>query len=226
MNHKLVLSLLLLLMTGCSQQINISSLHNTLLPISYIGSYNLQAKSLVVLADSGSSHNAIIISNDKGKIKLDKVLEYVQMKKKNDPIEESKIMSKVEFQQRFGSLLDALPSKPISFQLYFKEDHMELTDSSKKLLPIIIKKIIEKSPCVVDIIGHTDSTGDDEENFDISFQEANNVKSIFQEKILKYLTCQKEITLTTKGYGEQDLFIPTPDNTREIKNRYVEIYIR
>ena len=226
MNHKLILSLLLFLITGCSQQINIISLHNTAQPISYICSFNIQAKSLVVLANSGSAHNAIIVSNNRGKLKLDKVRTYVPMNDKNKKMPSPKMMSKREFQVRFASPLNALPSKPLSYKLYFKEDHMELTKFSKELLPFIIKKIIEKSPCVVDIIGHTDTTGDENENFDISFQEANNVKSIFQEKILKYLTCQKDITLITKGYGEKDLFIPTPDNQKEIRNRYVEIYIK
>ena len=226
MNHKLILSLLLFLMTGCYKTLNITSFNNTFQTRSFMITSTPEPKSLVVLANSGDTHNAIIFSNDNKEIKIDKVREYIQIKEKSDPIEPSKIMSKREFNARFGSLLNALPAKALSYQLYFKENHMTLTPSSKELLPIIVKKIIEKSPCMVDIIGHTDTTGDENENFDLSLEEANNVKAIFQEEILKYLTSKKDITLTTKGYGEKDLLIPTPNNQKEIKNRFVEIYIK
>jgi len=225
MNHKLILSLLILLITGCSQQINIISMRDTHKPISFIASYNLQPKSLVVLANSGSSHNAIIVSNSKSHIKLDKVREYVPMNDSSS-IKSPKIMSKREFKIRFGALVNALPPKPLKYKIYFKENHMILTPSSQKNLPKIIEKIIEKAPCVVDIIGHTDTTGKEDENFDISFQEAHNVKSIFQEEILKNLTYSKEIKLITKGYGEKDLLIQTPDNHKETRNRYIEILIK
>jgi len=226
MNHKVILSLLLFLMTGCSQQINIIAFNTSSQPHSYFASYNLQSKSVVALAPSDKSHNAIIVANDHGEVTLDKVRESVPMSDPRHAIPPSTIMSQKEFDARFGFLLNALPPEPLSFQLYFKSNHMTLTPSSQKLLPTIVNKIIELSPCVVDIIGHTDTTGDEEENFDLSLEEANNVNSILQEEILQCLTCKKEITLITKGYGEQDLLLPTADNIAEEKNRYVEIYIK
>jgi len=226
MNHKVILSLLLFLMTGCSQQINIIAFSNPLQPTSYFTSYNIQPKSVVALAQSNKSHNAIIVANDHGEVELDKVRESVPMPDARYAIPPSTIMSKKEFNARFGFLLNALPPEPLSYQLYFKSNHMTLTHPSNKLLPTIVNKIIELSPCVVDIIGHTDTTGEEDENFDISFEEANNVKSILQEEILQSLTCKKDITLVVKGYGEKDLLIPTADNTKEKKNRFVEIYIK
>jgi outer membrane protein OmpA-like peptidoglycan-associated protein len=212
MTHKLLLTLLpLYILSGCSQQQKIV--------------ITLKPKSLVVLADNGKQHNAIMVSNNKGTQRLDRVREFVEIEDENKSIPEVKVMSKEKFKKNFGNLVNALPEKALVYKLYFKENHMTLTPASKKLIPTIVDKIIE-TPSMVDIIGHTDTIGSDEQNFELSFQEASNVKAMLQEAILKILKTKQQIILMTKGYGEEDLLIHTPDNYKENRNRYVEIIIK
>ena len=103
---------------------------------------------------------------------------------------------------------------------------MELTPSSQKKIKTVVKSIIEHTPCMVDFIGHTDTVGLKEENLQTSFDQSNYIESLFKKEILKVIKVKKEIILTTKGYGEEDLLIPTPDETEETKNRNVEVFIR
>jgi len=73
---------------------------------------------------------------------------------------------------------------------------------------------------MVDIIGHTDTTGSNEINIKVSLKRAKYIESILKEKGVK------AESLTAKGYGEEDLEVETADNVAEAKNRNVEIFIK
>ena len=222
MNQKIIFSLLITFILSSCTSTTIKeekSKHE-------IGLNSLSNASTVVLAKNEKKHNAIIVSTNKGEVKLDKVREYVNIKSKDKPPTEPKIMSKKEFKQRFGDMDSIFNPKPLHYFLYFKKETKELTVSSKQMIEKIAKLIIDRAPCVVDFIGHTDTIGTEEENIKKSQKEALYVESLFKKEILKSLTGVKNITLTTKGYGEVDLGIPTPDNTFEAKNRNVEVFIK
>ncbi len=180
----------------------------------------------VVLVENEKKHNAVVVSTDKGEEKLDKVREFVNLKSKNSRPSQPEIMSEKEFKQRFSDIVSIPNPKPLRYFFYLKKEKRELTSSSKKLIDKVISSIINNAPCVVDFIGHTDTVGTEKENIEKSKKEAIYVESIFKIEILKALTGIKNITLTTKGYGENDLFIPTADNIYEVKNRNVEIFIK
>jgi len=179
-----------------------------------------EGASSVVLLNSGKKQNAIIVSNEKGSSHLDKVGSFVDLKDKNKAASEIKIMSNKEIQNRFSKALAASPKKAISYILYLKSGRMELTEDSKNVLLEVLKSIKDYTPCIVDIIGHTDTVGSNEGNLKISLKRAKYVEKIIKSKDLNISL------LTVKGYGEEDLLIKTPDNTAEVKNRNVEIFIK
>jgi outer membrane protein OmpA-like peptidoglycan-associated protein len=178
------------------------------------------SKTTVVLLDSGKSQNAVIVSTNGGKTKLDKVGNFVDLKDKENAPSEIKRMSKEEIDSRFSKVLAVSPTKPIKYILYFKPNSIELTEDSKKILSDAIASIEKRSPCMVDVIGHTDSVGSNKTNAKVSLKRAKYIKSIITKKGLKI------ISLTAKGYGEEDLLIKTDDNISEMKNRNVEIFIK
>jgi outer membrane protein OmpA-like peptidoglycan-associated protein len=178
------------------------------------------SKTTVVLLDSGKSQNAVIVSTNGGKTKLDKVGNFVDLKDKENAPSEIKRMSKEEIDSRFSKVLAVSPTKPIKYILYFKPNSIELTEDSKKILSDAIASIEKRSPCMVDVIGHTDSVGSNKTNAKVSLKRAKYIKSIITKKGLKI------ISLTAKGYGEEDLLIKTADNVSEAKNRNVEVFIK
>lgn len=180
----------------------------------------------VVLVENGKKHNAVVVSTDKGKAKLDKVRKFVELKSKDSRPSEPEIMSKKVFKQRFSDIASIPNPKPLHYFFYLKKEKNELTPSSKKLIGKVVESIINKAPCVVDFIGHTDTVGTEKENIEKSEKEALYVESIFKQEILKALIGVMDITLVTKGYGEEDLLVSTADNVYEAKNRNVEIFIK
>jgi len=178
------------------------------------------SQTTVVLLESGKKQNAIIVSTNKGSSKIDKAGSYVNLKDKESAVSKVKVMSKEELESRFSKVLAASPKEPAKYILCFKPKSKELTEESQKILPEVIKTIEEYSPCMVDIIGHTDTTGSSELNIKVSLKRAKVIESILKEKGVKV------VSMTAKGYGEEDLQVQTADNIAEAKNRNVEIFIK
>lgn len=177
-------------------------------------------KNSIVLVDSGKKKNAVMVQNKKASIVLDKIRATVDMKSSNESPSKIRIMSKEELQRRFGHLLDNMPREPKSYFLYFEPNSMELSNDSEFLLMTILQSIENQMPCIVDVIGRTDTKGSNEGNLKISLKRANKVT-----QLLESYGIQKKV-LKVKGYGEENLLIATEDNVAEFKNRSVEVFIK
>ena len=174
----------------------------------------------VVLLNNGKTHNAVVVGNEKGSSNLDQIGAYVEMSDSKKAPPAPKMMSSEEIQKRFGKVLAASPAPALSYRLYFKPKAMALTKASEKTLHKAIEAMKQRSPCMVDIIGHTDTVGSAKNNIKISLRRATYVKKLIDKM---EVTVQ---SLAVKGFGEEDLFIPTKDNRAEVKNRNVEIVIK
>jgi len=178
------------------------------------------SKTTIVLLDSGKSHNAIIVSTDKGHQDINKTGSFVELTDKKEAPTKVSQMSQEDINKRFAMVLNATPKKPKSYLLYFEAYSTTLTKESEVTLLKSLKTIEEYAPCMVDVIGHTDTTGSNAVNIKVSLKRAKYIQNLIEKKGVKV------IAITAKGYGEEDLLVPTPDNTVEAKNRTVEIFIR
>ena len=176
--------------------------------------------SMIVLGESDKSHNAVEVSHKEQRLTLDKVGEYVALSESKPMPKEPKKMSQEEIVERFSDAIDAEPAKAESFMLYFTNDGTTLKSNSQESMPLIVENIKKKSPCIVDIIGHTDTTGSSEKNVAISLKRAEIIR-----ELLLNLKVDGQI-LNVKGFGEEDLLLATADNINEEKNRNVEIFIK
>jgi len=178
------------------------------------------SKTTVVLLDSGKSKNAVLVSTNKGTQKLDTVGSYVGLSDANSAPSKPKVMSTKEISSRFSEVLEAAPKKAISHIVYFKVNSTELTQESIETLHNAISDIEKSFPCTVDIIGHTDTVGSNEVNSKVSLKRAKYIELLIQNENLKI------VSIKSKGYGEEDLLVPTADNIDEARNRNVEIFIK
>jgi len=108
----------------------------------------------------------------------------------------------------------------MTYIIYFKPNSTELTEASKVTLQKALKSIKSRSPCMVDIIGHTDTTGSATLNAKVSLKRAKSIESLVRKSKIKILS------LVAKGYGEEDLLVQTKNNKSEARNRNVEIFIK
>ena len=134
-------------------------------------------KTTVVLLDSGKRQNAIIVANEKGQTRLDRAGSYVNLKDKATLVGKVQMMSKAELNERFSKVLASEPLKPITYIVYFKPNSTELTEASKSIFENALKSIESRSPCMVDIIGHTDTVGAGILNTKISLKRAKSIES-------------------------------------------------
>jgi outer membrane protein OmpA-like peptidoglycan-associated protein len=178
------------------------------------------SKTTVVLLDSGKSHNEILVGNEKGERLLSEVGSYVDLVDKNETISKVEIMPKDEIESRFSKVIANEPLKAISYILYFKVKSMDLIPESQDALKKALKSIKERSPCTIDIIGHTDTTGSSALNIKVSLKRAKHIAALLKKE-------NSTISgIVAKGYGEEDLLVLTDDNIDEARNRNVEIYIK
>ncbi len=174
----------------------------------------------IILLKNSKDHNAIVINTDKGSVVVDKPYMKVSLIDRKTPPSKPKRVSKEKIEKKFSDTLKLLPQKPLSIILYFKSGSYELTEESKNKLKSILKLIKKRSPCLVDIIGHTDTVGSWESNVALSLKRAKFIKNILIKN------GADPSLLTAKGYGESELLVKTPDEVSEPKNRNVEIFIK
>lgn len=178
------------------------------------------SKTTIILLDNHKAHNAIDVKTETGKVMLDKPNTYTSLSAATAAPESVSIMDEAHISKKYKDTLDALPQKPVSILFYFKQGSSELIPESKAQVASLIELIKMREPCIVDIIGHSDTVGSAEKNFKLALMRAESLK-VFLEKnkvVMKKVTVQ--------SYGESDLLVPTADNVAEPKNRSVEVFVR
>jgi outer membrane protein OmpA-like peptidoglycan-associated protein len=175
---------------------------------------------IVLLPDpeSGSVGRAIVTSSS-ATVTLDEQREGTRIAANQPPTPPAAI-DEARVQQLFGDALSALPPQPKSFNLYFQFDSDELTDAARALLPEILRLVKERPVPDVVAIGHTDTTGSRESNYQLGLRRATRVRDLL------IATGVDAGLITVTSVGEAEPLVQTPDETREPRNRRVEVAIR
>jgi outer membrane protein OmpA-like peptidoglycan-associated protein len=120
--------------------------------------------------------------------------------------------------RQYGDLLTTLPRKPKTILLYFKPNSLELVDPSK--ISEVLTEIKSREGADIQIVGHTDTTGDGELNDRVSAKRAEAMKALLAESGIDVGIAR------TSGRGERELRVQTEDNVDNAENRRVEITVR
>ncbi|HEU4498078.1 MAG TPA: OmpA family protein [Sphingomicrobium sp.] len=119
-----------------------------------------------------------------------------------------------------AALLTALPPPAKSFTLYFDQGTVTPTAQSQAVLTALRAEIASRSGPQVEVTGHTDTVGSEEDNDRLSMQRA--------EEVLNWLAGQgfERSLMSATGRGERDLKEPSLDNYSSAINRRVEVIVR
>lgn len=119
-----------------------------------------------------------------------------------------------------AALLTTLPPPAKSFTLYFDEGTTTPTVESQSVLNALRAEIASRSGPQVEVTGHTDTVGSEEDNDRLSIQRA--------EEVLNWLVSQgfDRSLMLASGRGERDLKEPSIDNFSSATNRRVEVIVR
>jgi outer membrane protein OmpA-like peptidoglycan-associated protein len=159
---------------------------------------------VVLDAASGSDIRVIDEANSRSGIKGNKVA--------------VKTVTPELLEAQYGDLLSSLPRSPKIFRLYFKQGSTELVDPS--LIEAVMTEIGARPGADIQIVGHTDTTGDGPLNDEVSAKRAESIKALLAEKGVDVSIAR------TAGRGERELRVKTDDNIDNAENRRVEITVR
>ena len=178
------------------------------------------SSSRVILLENNKSGNAVVVKTTSGELLLSEPNSYTEISSSSAPPSKPKTIDKDQLNKQYHTLLTMAPKPPVSFLVYFEPDSTAMTETSQAMLSSIATAVSVRSPCVVNIIGHSDRTGSSQYNIKLSLQRANSVKQWLSEQDLEILR------MNVTSYGEEDPLVPTADGVAEPKNRRVEIMIR
>jgi outer membrane protein OmpA-like peptidoglycan-associated protein len=178
-------------------------------------------KSLIVLLPEDSKGTGeVTVVNPHGSQVLNKPWQAVEIAGEKERPTVPVAMDKTTVNGVFAEVLTAMPAPVVHYILYFRQNTAVLTPDSQRLLPEVLKAVNKRYPAQLSVVGHTDTMGTAEYNYQLGLRRAKTVASM-----LKSLGTAPAIIETT-SHGKTDLLVKTGDQTAEKRNRRVEITIR
>ena len=180
-----------------------------------------QAQVLVVLmpdADTGKV-GRVVVSNPAGRTELSTAYSSTRVATNRTP-QRSRTLKESDVKKQFGDVIATLPPPPLHFTLYFRFDSEELTDESRALVQDVLTSVKAQPVPDVVVIGHTDTTGNEQTNFELGMRRANAVRTLLIDAGLS------ASAIDARSHGEMELLVQTTNEVFEPKNRRVEITVR
>ncbi|MDY0225281.1 MAG: OmpA family protein [Desulfomicrobium apsheronum] len=175
---------------------------------------------VVLLEDPDGSVGQIEVSTPAGTQQLSAAGHSTRVSDASASPSALRTLDQKKIEQEYGQVLQAMPSPPENFLLYFEYGKAELTAESKPVPSLIIEAINRRNSRDVRVNGHSDTIGQREDNARLSLERAERARDILvgqgiDPSIMKVFS-----------HGEGNLLIPTADDTPEPRNRRVEVLVR
>jgi adhesin transport system outer membrane protein len=171
---------------------------------------------VVLLPDRDNAVGKVTVEGKGGK----QILETAQQGVKADGGGQAFAVSNDQIKRDFGEVMAALPMPVERFVLYFLRGSDVLTTESRALLPKIVERAGAHPGVDMSVIGHTDTSGADLVNEALGLKRAQ-----FVTQQLRALGLKTD-AVSVESSGKKKLEVRTPDNTKEQRNRRVEVIIR
>lgn len=175
---------------------------------------------VVLLPDDAGQVGRITLSSPQGTQELSRAGEAVRVSTAEPALPAPVAMDSAYITRVFGAALAARPGPPAHFVLYFEGDSDRLTAESQTRLAEVARSVVERRALAVSIVGHTDTVGTREYNFQLGLRRARRV----QEAIRTQPVDQSIVRVDS--HGEADPLVKTGDNVAEPRNRRVEVTVR
>jgi len=173
----------------------------------------------VLIPDPKGEVGQITVTNRAGTQVIDQPRQVSAVRSADDAPSPPSTLEETEIRRIFGEALAAQPAAPTRFILYFQQDSEELTPDSKALIPEVFRTIRDRGATVISIIGHTDTMGERNRNYQLSLGRARKVADLLASQGV-----DRNI-LEIESHGEDNLLVKTGDQVREPRNRRVEITV-
>jgi outer membrane protein OmpA-like peptidoglycan-associated protein len=174
----------------------------------------------VLIPDLEGKVGKLEITSEKGSQVLDKAFEATGLNRSDEVPSTPQIMDEEEVRKIFKDALDAQPTPPVHFLLYFLTGTTDLTPKSMDQLPRVLGSIKDRKSVDLTVSGHTDRAGSKGYNRKLSLDRA--------KKVAEFLVSRgvNPQILEITSHGEGNPLVKTPDGTAKPRNRRVEVVVR
>lgn len=176
--------------------------------------------SLVLLPDDEGHQGAVAVLEADGK-PVDTVIDEGNTRTKlGSASARARPLGDRGLKDREAELIGGLPPAARSFTLYFDQGTTTLSPQSQSVLAEVRQELASRSGAEIEVTGHTDTVGSDDDNDKLSQARA--------EEVLSWLVTQgfDRETMSAVGRGEREPKQATGDNVASDANRRVEIIVR
>jgi len=125
-----------------------------------------------------------------------------------------------QVRREFAAALEAQPQRPERFTLFFEDGSVNLTRASAAEWPQVVQRLRARQALDLTVAGHTDTSGPARLNEALALRRAQTIAQRLRASGLQ------DTEIAIEGFGERLLEVPTPDGTREARNRRVVISAR
>lgn len=171
---------------------------------------------MVLLPNADGSVGQVTMQSNQGKQTLKKPKEAADLAGGADSFS----VTDAQLKRDFGAAMGARPALPERFRIYFASGTSRLTNESMATLAHIIRRSQQFSALEVLIIGHTDTMGSPEVNYQLGLVRARQLADMMIAQGIR------AVNIELGSEGESQPLVHTPDNTPEPRNRRVEVTLR
>lgn len=179
-----------------------------------------QKSVIVLLPEDGKVSGEVTVVNAQGSQVLSQSWHSVEIAGSHGRPASPIVLDETTVQGVFGGVMSAMPLPPAHFLLYFHQGTTELRPDSQLLLPAIVKAIKERHPAQLSVVGHTDTMGTAEFNYQLGLLRATSVSELLASH------GATPASIETSSRGNTDLLVKTGDQTPEPRNRRADVTIR
>ncbi len=172
---------------------------------------------VVLLPDDDGSLGKVQVSGPGGITLLDQKNQGTVI---GDAEKRSFTVSDFKLKEDFGAALAASPGKPVRYVLYFAAGNAALAAASQTDIDKIRADLRSRAGADMSVIGHTDTKGDAQANYELGLVRAKTVAALIGSTELS------SERVSIESHGEKTLLIATPGDTDEPRNRRVEVIVR
>lgn len=176
--------------------------------------------SLVLLPDESGEQGAVAILETDGKPTESVVQESNTRTRLGQANAPSRPLGSKGLKAKEAALVAGLPPPPRSFTLYFEQGTTNLTPQSEAVLGEVRQELTRRTGAEIEITGHTDTVGSEDDNDALSRSRA--------QEVLNWLVSKgfDRSAMSAVGRGERELVDQTGDNVASTANRRVEVIVR
>ena len=172
----------------------------------------------VLLPQPDGSSSSIVVKTERGETAL--ATPYATVETQAGRAGKSATLSDAEVQTRYAPVMQNLPKRPRSYELFFELGSDRMTAASRKVLEDAVTEFRSCPAGEFILVGHADSIGSDANNEVLSVRRARLIeRELVRARI-------EPLSIEVVGKGAREPRVPQKKGVPEPGNRFVEIRLR